>query len=53
MTDYSAGGYYTHGVFTVNGKMPWIATCTRSDAQEIVNELNRNRLGPIFELREL
>lgn len=53
MTDYSAGGYYTYGVFMANGKMPWIATTTRSDAQEILNALNGNRLGPVFEVREL
>lgn len=52
MTDYSANGHFEYGVFFKGGAIPWVATLTKGDADEVVGALHR-AFAEEYEVRAL
>lgn len=52
MTDYSANGHFEYGVFFKGGVIPWVATLTKGDADEVVGALHR-AFAEEYEVRAL
>ncbi len=51
-SDYSANGHYEYGVFFKGGAIPWVATLTKGDADDVVEALRR-AFAEEYEVRPL